>query len=151
MKSDGARVYEGAEVTVTFDARRCVHNGHCVQHLPAVFDTAQRPWIRPDGAEATRVLEIVAGCPSGALRALRRDGTAADMLVAASPLQIAVTRNGPLFVRGAMLIIDANDTPLVADERVALCRCGLSQRKPFCDNSHRAAAWRDTPPADSGA
>jgi CDGSH-type Zn-finger protein len=29
------------------------------------------------------------------------------------------------------------------ERRVALCRCGASQNKPFCDNSHRLVGFRD--------
>lgn len=137
--------YEGADVTVTFDAGRCIHNAHCVRHLPQVFDTAARPWVQPDGAGAADVLRIVAGCPSGALRATRRDGGDAEALAPQAQLDVQVARDGPLFVRGALELVDADGAPLAREEtRVALCRCGQSQRKPFCDNSHRTAGWRDT-------
>jgi CDGSH-type Zn-finger protein len=32
---------------------------------------------------------------------------------------------------------------LLRDTRVALCRCGRSRKRPFCDNSHQTAAFRD--------
>lgn len=47
-------------------------------------------------------------------------------------------RNGPLIVRGAVEIVNTDGAKL--DSRrttVALCRCGVSQIKPWCDGSHK--------------
>ena len=138
-------VYESADVTVTYDAARCIHNGHCVRNLPAVFNTAARPWVQPEHADAADVLAIVAGCPTGALRATRRDGATADALVADTPVLIRVSRSGPLYVRGRVTLVDGTTGETLADDgRVALCRCGLSRRKPFCDNTHRTEGWHDS-------
>ena len=62
------RTYVGERVDVSFDGDVCTHSAHCVNGLPAVFDTAQKPWIMPDGADAEAVVEQVGRCPSGALR-----------------------------------------------------------------------------------
>ncbi|MFD7510449.1 (4Fe-4S)-binding protein [Streptomyces sp. NPDC059853] len=64
----GKKSYEGRSITVTFEAARCQHAAACVHGLPEVFDTARRPWIRPDAAEAERLAEVVRRCPSGALQ-----------------------------------------------------------------------------------
>ncbi|MEU5937297.1 (4Fe-4S)-binding protein [Micromonospora sp. NPDC047187] len=76
--SSGAnkKAYKGQKITVTFEARRCLHAAECVRGLPEVFDTDQRPWIRPDGAEAERLAEVVRRCPSGALQYELVDGGA---------------------------------------------------------------------------
>lgn len=37
--------YEGEHIEVTYDTARCLHAAECVRGLPAVFDTAKRPWI----------------------------------------------------------------------------------------------------------
>ncbi|MEV1155088.1 (4Fe-4S)-binding protein [Micromonospora chokoriensis] len=70
------KTYEGQKITVTFEARRCLHAAECVRGLPEVFDPGQRPWIRPDGAEAERLAEVVRRCPSGALQYELVDGGA---------------------------------------------------------------------------
>ncbi|MEU4555477.1 putative Fe-S cluster protein YjdI [Micromonospora violae] len=70
------KTYEGQKITVTFEAGRCWHAAECVRGLPEVFDTGQRPWIRPDGAEAERLAEVVRRCPSGALQYKLVDGGA---------------------------------------------------------------------------
>lgn len=51
--------------------------------------------------------------------------------------------NGPLLVRGDMTLVDDDGTPLERTRRtVALCRCGVSSIKPFCDGSHKAVGFR---------
>ena len=52
-----------------------------------------------------------------------------------------VTRDGPYHLRGK-LVLGGRDDPRV-DTRMALCRCGASQHKPFCDNSHRKAGFHE--------
>jgi CDGSH-type Zn-finger protein len=51
--------------------------------------------------------------------------------------------NGPLLLRGDFEIV-APDGETVAPRRktVALCRCGLSAIKPFCDGTHKATGFR---------
>jgi CDGSH-type Zn-finger protein len=56
---------------------------------------------------------------------------------------VVVSYKGPYFVRGALQIDGAAaDMPGVAF-RAALCRCGASNNKPFCDNSHETAGFDD--------
>ncbi|MGR4065600.1 MAG: CDGSH iron-sulfur domain-containing protein [Vulcanimicrobiaceae bacterium] len=51
---------------------------------------------------------------------------------------IKVRESGPYLVRGPITITDADGVAYVLEgENVALCRCGGSQTKPFCDGSHR--------------
>jgi len=53
-------------------------------------------------------------------------------------VEIKVRDHGPYKVTGPIRLIDAESAVFVAEgETVALCRCGHSARKPFCDGSHR--------------
>lgn len=61
------KTYRGKAVDVSFDPALCRHAQACVHGLPAVFDTARRPWIQPDAAAASDVVATVARCPTGAL------------------------------------------------------------------------------------
>ena len=56
-----------------------------------------------------------------------------------SGITIEVRENGPYRVTGPFQLVDAdgNAYELPPGERVALCRCGRSATKPFCDKSHR--------------
>ena len=56
-----------------------------------------------------------------------------------APVEIKVRENGPLRVQGPIRLIDADGTAYDLAERgevVALCRCGGSTTKPFCDGTH---------------
>ena len=50
--------------------------------------------------------------------------------------------NGPLYVRGDLDIDGAESDMKGVRFRAALCRCGQSKNKPFCDNSHEEAGFK---------
>ncbi|WP_298040760.1 CDGSH iron-sulfur domain-containing protein [uncultured Microbacterium sp.] len=51
--------------------------------------------------------------------------------------------NGPLLVRGEIDLVDADGAPIPQNRKtVALCRCGISTIKPFCDGSHKTIDFR---------
>ena len=56
---------------------------------------------------------------------------------------IKVRDNGPYKVTGPVEIVDADGTRFEVEpgRPVALCRCGHSRTKPFCDKSHREAGF----------
>ncbi len=54
-----------------------------------------------------------------------------------------VTSRGPIVVAGTVRVQAADGRILREDEEVALCRCGQSKNKPFCDGSHNDAAFAD--------
>jgi CDGSH iron-sulfur domain-containing protein 3 len=55
---------------------------------------------------------------------------------------IKVRDNGPYKVTGPVTVVDAVGNRFeLGDEPIALCRCGRSERKPFCDASHRATGF----------
>lgn len=61
--------------------------------------------------------------------------------------KITPYRNGPYLVRGPFSIVDQNGNEIEVKRRVvALCRCGRSRIRPFCDGTHKAIGFR----ADSG-
>lgn len=136
--------YKGAEVEVTWDKHRCTHTAVCLRGAPEVFDTGRKPWVTPDSAAAEKVIATVLACPSGALHFAREDGTGAETPDAEN--LVAVAPRGPLYLRGEIEITDAEGNVLHRDTRVALCRCGASERKPFCDNTHRKTGFRDGKP-----
>ncbi len=51
--------------------------------------------------------------------------------------------NGPYLVRGAVKIVDPEGKEWTVDrEVIALCRCGGSANKPFCDGAHARVAFQ---------
>jgi uncharacterized Fe-S cluster protein YjdI len=122
------KAFQGSEITVYFDARRCRHFAECLRGLPEVFNARQRPWIAPDAAGAEFVAEVIRRCPSGALH-YQAPGTASEQPDV--PTTVRAVPGGPFLVRGD-LRIQAGDGS-VTDTRAALCRCTRSTRQPFCD------------------
>ena len=53
--------------------------------------------------------------------------------------KITVNNNGSLKVEGDFELVDKNGAAyhLGGREVIAICRCGLSKNKPFCDGSHK--------------
>jgi uncharacterized Fe-S cluster protein YjdI len=128
------RTYAGEGVVIHFEPRRCIHAGECVGGLPGVFDSGKKPWIDATGASADAIADAVRRCPSGALTFERSDGGPAEEVQKAPSM--TVVKGGPLHVRGAIEIRGPDGAPLEVPPRFALCRCGASGNKPFCDNSH---------------
>jgi CDGSH-type Zn-finger protein len=80
-------------------------------------------------------------CPTGALRFERRDDGPAEPIPRENVIAVGV--DGPLYVRGDIQIKGPLGETFFEGTRVALCRCGESRNKPFCDNSHKQAGFRD--------
>jgi 3-phenylpropionate/trans-cinnamate dioxygenase ferredoxin subunit len=51
-------------------------------------------------------------------------------------VKITVTKNGPLLVNGPVELKDSEGHVYPSSGTIALCRCGASTKKPFCDNTH---------------
>lgn len=52
-------------------------------------------------------------------------------------VEITALDNGPYLVKGSVLILDADGNQFPVERAtVALCRCGGSTTKPFCDGTH---------------
>ncbi len=57
---------------------------------------------------------------------------------------IKVRESGPYLVTGTVTLTDADGTPYPASGTFALCRCGGSQTKPFCDGTHKTNGFTAT-------
>ena len=61
----------------------------------------------------------------------------------APEVKITVTEGGPLSVKGPVTLVDqdGNEFDVGGRKRIALCRCGASANKPFCDGAHARIAF----------
>ena len=129
-------------IEVHWEPKLCIHIRNCVRGLPEVFDPDARPQVAVGAASPERVAEAVLACPTGALHFRRLDGRPPE-----HPDEPATVEprpnNGPLFVHGHVRIVDPDGQLVREDTRVALCRCGGSENKPFCDGSHRRIGFPD--------
>ncbi|MGF1468414.1 MAG: CDGSH iron-sulfur domain-containing protein [Sandaracinaceae bacterium] len=134
--------YEGQALTIVYDRRLCIHAAECGRGSKKLFDATKDPWCDPDAVPVDKAAEIVSRCPTGALKATRKDGQAPESTPEENVL--LVSPNGPLYVRGD-LRIELRGARGVAT-RAALCRCGASAQKPFCDGSHERSGFQDGGP-----
>jgi len=139
---DGVADYPGARITVHFNKLQCSAAGECASGLPSVFHHGDvvrialgRPWVQPDREDAERIVEVIRRCPSGALRYTRGGEDGPDHT---EPPSIRIRRDGPYEVRGQIDLRTSFWCEGATRQIYALCRCGASRNKPFCDGSH----WR---------
>jgi CDGSH-type Zn-finger protein/uncharacterized Fe-S cluster protein YjdI len=132
------RRYDAKDITISYDVNRCIHAEECVRGLPRVFDPGRRVWVDATQAHAAEIANIVQRCPTGALHFRRTDGGVEEPTPRSN--EVRITPDGPLYFRGNLEI----HTPaaMLKETRAALCRCGASRNKPFCDNSHADIAFR---------
>lgn len=135
------KTYDRDELSVVWDAGRCIHTAKCIQALPQVFDPQARPWVQVDAASAEEVAAAVRACPTGALR---YEARTVEPEVPQEPTSVRVSPDGPLMVRGDVTVVGPDGVEH-HHTRVALCRCGATGNAPFCDNSHRAVGFSGGP------
>lgn len=68
-----------------------------------------------------------------------------------SDVKVNVRDNGPLLVSGPITVEDAegNSFDLGGKETIALCRCGASEKRPFCDGTHNRCGFESAERASS--
>ena len=134
--SEHAKVIRGPALTLADNEHLCVHARFCMR--------AGGIWnlVRQSGNDEARdiAIEEAGNCPSGRLVVMdNKTGKAIEPDFEKSIVVIEYPANGehgPLWVRGGIPVISADGEPYEIRNRVALCRCGYSGNKPFCDGSH---------------
>lgn len=134
------RIYKNDQIAVMWEPGLCIHVGNCFRLLPKVFDPGTRPWVDVNGNSADMIAKVVATCPTGALRFERLDGGEQEQ--GSDEMVIDARPNGPLFVRGKLKIVEPGGHVIREGTRAALCRCGHSDNKPFCDGTHRLIGFK---------
>ena len=135
------QLYPTPDILVTFDPNLCRQLAVCLRGNPAVFDRSRPDWIHPTAASAESVAELVARCPSGALQAIR-PGVRPGTPLPSAGVSIAVTPNGPIVVKGPVALQLPTGQTEKRSGAFSLCRCGQTQRTPYCDGSHLTSGFR---------
>jgi len=140
------QVYHTKELVVTFDPNVCRHAGECLRGLPQVFDASRPDWIRLEGTWPEEIVAVVGRCPSGALQAVRA-GAAPEKPLPFAPAGVVVhaTRDGPLVVKGTVILEHPTGRREERKSAFSLCRCGQTQSTPFCDGSHARVGFKSPP------
>jgi len=133
--------YKKNELEISYDPNICTHAANCVNNFPEIFNINEKPWINLDAATKDKLSEAVKNCPSGALKSKSNDLQESE--TEKETVEIDVMSKGPLLVKGNFRIKDHNGNIIETKERVALCRCGVSENKPFCDGAHNKINFED--------
>ena len=123
--------YANGEINVVWQANLCNHSGHCYRELPSVFNMTARPWVNVRGASTEAIVAQVERCPTAALTWERCEECGAPAQVS-----VEVRPGGPLIVRGDIHLKTVDGTEPKTGV-FAFCRCGASDRQPWCDGNHR--------------
>lgn len=133
--------YSNGEVTVSWEPDKCIHSKMCWQGLLQVFNPQNRPWVNMDGASSNRIIEQVQKCPSGALNFYMSDEKQSVSDKRDDFPTFTLMKNGPILVKGDFSIQNSDGSEEKCVGSTALCRCGASQRKPYCDGSHKSVSF----------
>jgi CDGSH-type Zn-finger protein len=138
--SDKRESHVGQHITIHDNRGICSHAGYCTDNLKSVFKLGEEPWIDPDGAKAHEIIDTIKQCPSGALSYSLENVEYRDQ---DRPPMVTVAKNGPYVVTGGIELLDQKMGDGASSEHYALCRCGASKNKPFCDGSHWHIGFED--------
>lgn len=130
--------YTNGEITIVWKPSQCIHSAMCWRGesgLKEVFNPAEKPWIKPEGASSERIMAQIDKCPSGALSYYKNNQHEEPTQVHTESI-VEVAKNGPLLVYGNITIKDKEGNETKKNKVTAFCRCGASQNKPYCDGSH---------------
>lgn len=142
--ADDAEKTEGPGVDLTWSSRYCAIARFCHRGGDA-WTLAERSDIP---ANRELAVQECRDCPSGSLIAWdKKTGRAIEPDLEPS-IGLVEDRDsgqsGPIWVKGGIPIESADGTVYEVRNRVTLCRCGASNRKPFCDGTHISCAYKSS-------
>lgn len=134
--------YTNGEVTIVWKPALCMHSTKCFNGLPSVFDPNARPWINMEGSDTDGIIDQVKKCPSGALSFYLNEKGPASEPASGEGQKVEVTPDGPILIHGNISLHLPGGHTEKRERMTALCRCGASANKPFCDGSHRKVGFK---------
>ena len=144
------RKYSNDDITVTWRPSKCIHVTTCYRELIEVFNPRKRPWVNMQGASTDEIIRVVDLCPTEALtyewndkskqKQVKKEVKKEEQIktrIEVEAAEVRVMRNGPLLVKGKFKIVGSSGNELKQMKMATFCRCGKSQKMPFCDGTHR--------------
>lgn len=140
--SDQAERIDGPAITLDDAQELCAFARFC--------DAGGKVWAlvqSADAADKELAIREANHCPSG--RLVVNHAESGRPIEHPLPPSIGIVEDpamkcsGPLWVRGGIPIESADGTPYEPRNRVALCRCGASENKPFCNGGHASIKFKD--------
>jgi len=139
---DRAGIMEGPGIDLMDDGR-CAFARFCHRENGNAWELTEESYTEENRDEA---IIAASDCPAGRLTALDKDGRMIEplldqaIIIAQDPER---DTSAGIFVTGGIPIEAADSTVYEVRNRVALCRCGGSRNKPFCDTEHITIEFED--------
>jgi CDGSH-type Zn-finger protein len=132
------KFFSEAPIALTDDRKLCAHQAFC-ERFPRNAWSVARGDQSPEDQDL--LMYMVRRCPSGRLQVQIPAG--AEPYEEDLPTEIAVVNDGPYWVRGGIPVESVDGVQYEVRNRQALCRCGQSGNKPFCDGTHWKIEFKD--------
>jgi len=135
MGKEIIKEYKNGDLTIVWKPSLCIHAAECVKALPNVYNPKAKPWIVMENASTEELIAQIKKCPSGALSSYRdNEKPQKDDIM---ETKVDVLENGPLIVHGTLQVKNCNGVIEEKQNVTAFCRCGASEKKPYCDGGHK--------------
>ncbi|AGT08312.1 CDGSH iron-sulfur domain-containing protein [Paracoccus aminophilus] len=138
-----AQLYPGSAMSLSDDETLCAFARFCDPH----GQIWSQPPATDDPSRAQQFVAQANACPGGRLVAW--DNRTGKPIETHHDPEISVIEDpaegvsGPLWVQGGITVEAGDGFVYERRNRVALCRCGQSQNKPFCDGTHASIGFKD--------
>ena len=136
--SDRRKSFRSPKITIEDDHSLCMHSGFCGTRLTNIWKMRKES---NDSQVLAQIIGMIERCPSGTLAyTLEPEGEIIEPDLAT---EVAVIPDGPLWITGGIPVERSDGQPLETRNRVTLCRCGASAKKPLCDGTHKDIGFSD--------
>ncbi len=133
------KTFSSPKISIEDDHSLCMHSGFCGNRITNIWKMREESNDRQVLAE---IIGMIERCPSGTLAYTLEPG--GEIIEPDLPKEVAVIPDGPLWITGGTPVERSDGEPLETRNRVTLCRCGASAKKPLCDGSHKDIGFSDT-------
>jgi CDGSH-type Zn-finger protein len=145
FKSKAEKI-EGDELILSDVPELCA-SGHFCTRAGGIWELTETRSADPKGKKIA--IDEAGNCPSGRLVIVDKKTNKEiepDFKPSVSVVEDEIAGvSGPLWVKGKIQIEGSDGTLYELRNRIALCRCGQSSNKPFCDSSHITSKFKDSP------
>lgn len=136
------KTYKKENLSVIWQPDLCIHSTNCFKGLSRVFNPSQKPWVNVEAASSEEIVNQIDKCPSGALSYRYENDMEDNKESTTNNLNINISDNGPILINGPVRIRYNKTEELNTSGNIALCRCGHSTNKPYCDGSHKKYGFK---------
>jgi len=140
---EASKKYVGKNLIMKDKSELCFGAGFCYNKNGNIWDFVESK----DSANDSTIIQMSKDCPAG--RFVLVDKKTNKVISPNFSQRISIIEevrknvSGPLWVRGKIQIISHEKGSYEKRDSVALCRCGASKNKPFCDGTHSIVKWKD--------